>query len=165
MKARYWVIAAVVLATAAAVLIGASSGPPDSSFDFLAGKTPLQDNVQEFGWKMDGPIFSDLGMSSDDGPALRQRTKEYVYKADYKQTVAIARQEALRKGAKEMKEPDGASWEFGDKSSLFVSKGKYDPESGNTDEKAPFVRVTIMTQRKENWIGLGWRWVRSIFQR
>lgn len=113
---------------------------------------------------MGGPIGCGHGYCSDDGPALRQRTKEYVYKADYEQVIQTARVEAVLKGGKEFDQPGGQDWQFPDGSSLSVCHGKYDPVSGFTDEKLPYVRVTVMASKEEGWAGVGWRWVRSIFR-
>lgn len=140
-----------------------SLSPPDVSFDFLAGKVALSDETSEFGWRMDGLIACGHGICSDDGPAVRQRTKEYVYKADYKQVIQIARAEAFSKGGKEYDQPQAKAWEFPDGTSLWVCSGKYDPVSGITDEKLPYVRVTVSASKEEGWAGVGWRWVRSLF--
>jgi hypothetical protein len=161
-KARVWIpLLAVVTVAGFGIAIARSNKPPDMHWAFLDGQRPIKNDVSEWGWAMDGPVGCGLGMCSDDGPAIVRRAKEYVYRADYKEVLAQANREALaRGGVRFLRDYPGCEFDSKDKWSLHISPGKYDPVSGNTDDRAPYVQVTVFVFRKEDAFGVARRWIK-----
>lgn len=157
MKARYWIPASVaVVAVTSFILMRQGAAPPDVQWGFLKGQAPIKDELTEFGGAP-GTGVCGHGQCSGDGPPLLERTKEFVYRADYKFVLAQARKEVVLKGGTEFGGVEGAGFRSAGWD-LYVSRGRYNPDTGDTDYKAPYVRVTVMATRKDSSFG---RWIRK----
>ncbi|MEZ0326935.1 MAG: hypothetical protein ACAH95_13630 [Fimbriimonas sp.] len=137
--------------------------PPEIEWKFLQGIEPTQDEFQEFGWLMEGGTLCTLASCPNDGPPTIHHAQEYVYRADYKRVAALATTEALAHGGEIVHQTAYTSLITRGKWFIYVTPGKYDPLTGNTDGRAPYVRVTVLNTHGVNAVGRGWRLIRSYF--
>jgi hypothetical protein len=162
-KARYWIPPCTAAVVVGVIVATMSRAHADVQWSFLQGQTPLKDDYQEFGGNP-GAGFCDGGACTGDGPPIVQHTKEFVYKADYRNVLDQARQEVRQKGGVEFGGiSPGTGFRSGKDWDLLVSPGKYDPSTGNTDEMAPYVRVTVMTERKQDFFDRAKHWLHDHF--
>ena len=119
---------------------------------------PVSDEIDEVGWGMKGPVFSSRGFQSDDGPPATLRYRIYVFRAPYARVARKARAELLSRGAVLRGGVRGTRLEVGNDMTVYVFPGKYDPNTGLTDEDAPWVRVDLIESKPAS---AAFRWIRS----
>lgn len=134
---------------------------PIPRLSILEGIRPVRDETTEWGWGVNAPGDCGHGTCGEDGAPSRQRTLEYVFRGPYAEVVARVESDLKPLRLERVQESSGRKWEDAKGLTIYVSPGRYNPYTGDTDDDSNWVRVTVMLLKDEGRVGQAYRWLRA----